>query len=148
VNIMHALKVAASPDRLYRAVTTQDGIAGWYTPETRAETRVGGVIECTFGSYGSLEFQVDELDPARRVTWTVVQGPPEWRGTKLTFDIAEDDGEVEFDFCHAGLPEGYDAFSSFNYLWGQYMRSIKLFAETGVGEPFGSPGSKAARTTP
>jgi hypothetical protein len=33
-------------------------------------------------------------------------------------------------------------------LWAQYIRSLKLFVETGKGEPFGSPASKAAGTTP
>jgi hypothetical protein len=35
-----------------------------------------------------------------------------------------------------------------NYAWAQFLRSLKLFLETGMGEPFGSPASIAAGTTP
>jgi len=142
MNITHGIQIGASAERLYHALTTREGIGGWYTPETKAESKVGGIVECAFGDYGALKFRVDQLEPNRRVAWTVVQGPPEWMDTRITFEIVEDEGQVEFEFRHSGLPEQYDAYSNFNYLWGQYVRSIKLYAETGAGERSGRPGRK------
>ena len=110
--------------------------------------KLGGIVECAFRDYGTLKFRVDMLTPAREVAWTVVQGPPEWIGSKISFEIASIPGGSEFAFRHTGLPANYEAHSTFNYLWGQYVRSIKCFAETGTGEPFGSALSTAAGTTP
>lgn len=148
MDIMHGIAIDADADTLFRALTTTKGISGWYTPDTKAMAKVGGLVECTFRDYGTLKFRVDELEPKRHVVWTVVQGPPEWVGTKLTFDLTESGGKIDFEFRHTGLPEKYDAFSTFSYLWAQYVRSIKLLAETGAGEPFDSPASRAAGTTP
>ena len=148
MDITHTARIAASRSSLVRTLTTQEGIAGWYTPATTAEARVGAIVECTFSNYGSLQFRVDELDPARRVSWTVMKGPTEWIDTKIAFMFAERDRAVDLEFRHSGLPRDYSEYSAFNYLWGQYVRSIKMHAEAGVGEPFGSVGSKSAGTTP
>ncbi len=51
-------------------------------------------------------------------------------------------------FSQTGFDPDHGLFSCFSYLWAQYMRSLKLLLETGEGEPYGSPGSRAAGTTP
>lgn len=148
MDIVHTVEIDTTAEALIRTLTTRQGIGGWYTPETKAEPRLGSTVECAFGDYGALKFRLDELDPRGRLRWTVVQGPPEWLGTSVSFAFTDRGGTIDLEFRHAGLPAEYDAFSSFNYLWGQYVRSIRLYAETGVGEPFGSPASRAAGTTP
>lgn len=150
MDITHSARIAASRSSLVRTLTTREGIGGWYTPATTAEATIGAIVECTFNNYGSLQFRVDELDPARRISWTVVKGPPEWIDTTIafTFTAREDEDAIDLEFRHAGLPRHYSEHSAFNYLWGEYVRSIKMHAETGVGEPFGSVGSKSAGTIP
>ncbi|HEV7163981.1 MAG TPA: SRPBCC domain-containing protein [Gammaproteobacteria bacterium] len=148
-NIMHSIAIKTTPARAYEAVTTERGLAGWYTPATKAEPRVGGTNEFTFGDYGALRFRVEKLEPSRHVDWVGVDCPPEWKGSHVSFDIKpEDENTITFTFSHTGLPSNYDGYACFNYLWGQYVRSIKLLLETGAGEPFGSEGSKTSRTTP
>jgi uncharacterized protein YndB with AHSA1/START domain len=147
--IEHNIAINTTANRVYEALTTQQGLAGWYTPATKAEPRIGGMNEFTFGSYGALRFRVENLDPNRHVDWVGVDCPPEWKDTHVSFDIEPGSkGSVNFTFSHTGLPAEYSDLACFNYLWGQYVRSIKLWCETGTGEPFGSPGSRAARTTP
>lgn len=98
--------------------TTRDGVAARYTPETKADAKVGGLVECTFGNYGSLRCSVDELVPNRRVKWTVGQGPPEWMGSRIIFELAHDGGATDFECSHAGPPDPYASFSMFNSLGG------------------------------
>lgn len=140
--------IAASPERLYDLVTTRDGLAGWWTPETKAEARVGAVNEFTFGTVASLAFRVEKLEPGRHVAWSALRVPPDWERTRITFDITSGESASHLRFRQSGFASPYEHFGMFSYLWAQYMRSLKLLAETGTGEPFGSAGSKAARTTP
>jgi hypothetical protein len=77
-----------------------------------------------------------------------VRVPPDWPGTRITFDITPGENSANLRFRHGGFVYPYADFGVFSYLWTQYMRSLKLLVETGTGEPFGSPGSEAARTTP
>ena len=147
-DILLSLDIAATPERLYEALTTEEGLAGWWTPETKAEPRLGAVNEFGFGALARLAFRVDALEPGRRVAWSAIEVPPDWRGTRITFDITPAEKSVKLRFSQTGFAYPYEHFGMFSYLWAQYMRSLKLLAETGTGEPFGSPGSKAARTTP
>jgi uncharacterized protein YndB with AHSA1/START domain len=148
MDITHATNIASTPERLYEALTTERGLAGWWTPDVTAQPRVGGVNTFHFGLEARLAWRVDELVPGRRVAWSSIEGPPEWDGTRLLFDIAPIAGRTDLRFTHAGLPDGYTDYAGFAYLWGQYVRSIKLLLETGTGEPYGSAASRAAGTTP
>ncbi len=74
--IVHELDIAATPDRLYQALTTSAGLAGWWTPEASAAEAVGGLNELRFGSM-ALRFRVDALDSGRHVAWTGVDVPPD-----------------------------------------------------------------------
>jgi hypothetical protein len=91
---------------------------------------------------------VDALIPQRRVAWSAVRVPPEWVNTRITFDLTRRGGSVTLRFRQSGLPAVYARRDTFNYLWAQYLRSLKRLVEIGSGEPFGSPASVAAGTTP
>lgn len=148
MNIIHSIQIKTTPERLVEAVTTAKGIAGWYTPEVKMESKIGSLIALTFGDYGTITFRLEAIEPGRRASWIGVDVPPEWKGSRVAFEVTSVKDEVDFTFTHSGLPDPYAEFGCFNYLWGQYVRSLKFFVETGVGEPFGSAASKAARTTP
>ena len=69
VDILHQVGVAgATPEEVYDALTTLDGLAGWWTVDTTGETRVDGVIRFRFGA-GGLDMRVEELVPGRLVRW-------------------------------------------------------------------------------
>jgi uncharacterized protein YndB with AHSA1/START domain len=148
VDIVHEIDIATSPERLYEALTTQAGLSGWYTPETTAAADVGAMIEFKFSTLTTLSFRVETLEPGRRVVWTGVQVPNEWKTTPITFDIRRDGDSVILIFRQEGFASEYKSYGGFGYCWGQYIRSLKLLLETGTGEPFGSPASIACGTTP
>src|SRR5215467_8786855 len=49
-DIMHLIKIHASSDRVYQAITTADGIRQWWTRDAAIDAKVGGAGE--FGFYG------------------------------------------------------------------------------------------------
>ena len=52
-DILHRIGVEQrSPEAVYDALTTLDGLAGWWASDTAGETDDGGVIEFRFGSGG------------------------------------------------------------------------------------------------
>ena len=52
VDILHKVGVKSSPDDVYEALTTRDGLAGWWTEDTKGQTDVGGVLEFRFEQGG------------------------------------------------------------------------------------------------
>ena len=43
---------------------------------------------------GGFDMKVLELDPRRRVLWQVIDGPAEWIGTKVGFDLQQSGDHV------------------------------------------------------
>lgn len=85
----------------------------------------------------SFKLRVEELTPAKRVGWTSVQGPPDWSGTQIVFDIAPTAEGATLRFTHGGFENTGGGFGVYSYSWAQFLRSLKLLLETGKGEPAG-----------
>jgi len=145
-DIVHSIDIKTTPERLYEALSTRKGIAGWWTPDVKAEPTVGSLNELSFMGT-TLKFRVDRLEPARHVAWSSVDVPPQWENTQVLFDITPEDDMVNLKFKHAGFASLDGDFGITSYSWAQYVRSIKLLLEDGEGEPFGSKGSRLAGTT-
>jgi uncharacterized protein YndB with AHSA1/START domain len=67
-DILHRVAVkSSSPNYTYRALTTREGLAGWWTTDTQGNCNVGGVITFRFEPRGFFDMKVLELDPGSRV---------------------------------------------------------------------------------
>ena len=54
---------------------------------------------------GGFDMEVLELDPGERVRWQVVDGPPEWIGTTIDWDLRQDGDYTIVLFTHEGWRE-------------------------------------------
>jgi uncharacterized protein YndB with AHSA1/START domain len=138
MDIVHVVEIQTTPERLYEAVTTQKGLAGWWTRDTKAEPRVGAVNGFGFSGKMSFRLKVEKLEPGKRVVWSSVQGPPDWTGTEIAFDIAPSPAGATLRFTHAGFASTGGGFGVYSYSWAQFLRSLRLLLETGRGEPAGA----------
>src|SRR5688572_32509640 len=103
-DILHRVGIKSSLDEVYKALTTREGLAAWWTSNTQGESRVGGVLQFRFGA-GGFDMKVLELHPAMRVLWQVVDGPEEWIGTKVSWELKQRDGYTIILFKHQGWRE-------------------------------------------
>ncbi|HSF56881.1 MAG TPA: SRPBCC domain-containing protein [Candidatus Binatia bacterium] len=133
---MTRVAIKSSPNDTYRALTTREGLAGWWTTDTQGNCNVGGVIQFRFGTRGSIDMKVLELDPAKRVLWQVVAGPPDWIGTKVSFELAQDDDFTIILFKHQGWKEPVEFMHHCSTKWALFLMSIKSLVETGKGAPY------------
>ncbi len=137
-DIKHYLVIDTPASKVYEAITSQKGLAGWWTLETTAHLVVRGFKEFKFGDRFYNKMKNIELTPNKKVEWECVQAEPDWIGTHIVFDLEEKDDKTTLRFAHQGWREANDFYASCNYNWGQYMKSIKLLCETGKGKPFGA----------
>lgn len=138
VDILHRVGVLATPDQVYDALTTIDGLAGWWTEDTKGDPTPDGTIEFRFeGAPPPAGFDIRVLDttPARRVGWQVEGGPDEWIDTKITFELAEEDGFTIILFSHTDWREAGPFMHHCSTKWATFLLSLKQLAETGTGEP-------------
>jgi len=137
-NIKHYLLIKASPEKVYKALTSTEGLKGWWTLEAKTDEQVGGVAEFIFGEYYYNKMKIVELVQNKKVEWECIKGDKEWIGTNFVFSLDEKDGDTILRFTHSNWKEETDFFASCNYNWGYYLRSLKLYCETGIGTPFSS----------
>jgi uncharacterized protein YndB with AHSA1/START domain len=126
--------ISPSTDDEYRALTTIDGLAAWWTTDTTGDPSLGGKIEFRFPP-GGFDMEVVELAPGDRVRWRVVDGPPEWIGTEIDFRLTRSDGFTIVHFAHRGWAEPVEFLSHCSTKWAQYLLSLKAYVETGTGAP-------------
>ena len=136
--IKHLLVINTPPQNIYNALTTTKGIQAWWTEETRIENIIGGINVFKFGEKYYNEMRIKNLILNKCIEWECFKGDKEWIGTKLIFELQGTDDKTTLKFFHNGWKEETDFFASCNYQWGYYMRSLKLYCETGEGTPFKS----------
>jgi len=133
VDILHKVGIKSSSlDDAYKALTTLKGLSGWWTSDTRGESKVGGVVEFRFGA-GGIDMKVLELAPAKRVLWQVVDGPQEWIGTKVGFDLKQEGDWTIILFKHQGWKEPVEFMHHCSTKWAVFLLSLKSLLETGKG---------------
>jgi uncharacterized protein YndB with AHSA1/START domain len=136
-DILHRIGIkSSSPNDTYKALTTLEGLAGWWTGETRGQGEVGGVIHFGFGEHGFFDMKVLELDPARRVSWQVVDGPPEWIGTKVSFELKQEGAFTIVLFKHQDWKEPVEFMHHCSTKWGTFLMSLKSLVEKRKGAPY------------
>ncbi|MGA2056718.1 MAG: SRPBCC domain-containing protein [Bradyrhizobium sp.] len=135
VDILHKVGIKSSSlDDVYQALTTIKGLSGWWTSDTRGESRAGGIIQFRFGA-GGFDMKVLELDSARRVEWLVVDGPQEWLGTKVIFELRQEADWTIVLFKHHGWKEPVEFMHHCSTKWAVFLLSLKSLLETGKGSP-------------
>lgn len=135
VDILHRVGVkSTSPDAVYEALATRDGLAGWWTNDTRGKSEVGEVLEFRFAA-GGFDMKVLELVPAKRVLWQVTGGPEEWIGTTVSWELNQDGDYTIVLFKHEGWKEPVEFMHHCSTKWAVYLMSLKSLLETGEGAP-------------
>jgi uncharacterized protein YndB with AHSA1/START domain len=136
VDIKHRVGATATPEKVYEALTTRDGLAAWWTTDTIGEGVVGGTIAFRFGDAGGFDMKVLDQRPNERVEWEVTDGPEEWVGTHVTFDLKEEDDYTIVLFGHEGWREPGEFMSHCSTKWATFLMSMKQLVETGTGAPY------------
>jgi uncharacterized protein YndB with AHSA1/START domain len=135
-DILHKVGIKSSSlDDVYAALATIDGLSAWWTTDTRGDGKVGGVIQFRFGS-GGFDMNVLELAPGKRVRWEVIDGPPEWLGTMISFDLKQNDDWTIVLFKHAGWKEPVEFMHHCSTKWAVFLLSFKALRESGKGRPW------------
>ena len=93
-DIRHRVGIAAPQHRVYEMLATKDGLAKSWTSHVEGDSEVGGQLRFFFGKpEPSAVMEVVELSPDDRVRWRCIQGPAEWVGTTVTFDLKTSGGD-------------------------------------------------------
>ena len=139
-DILHRVGIKSCLDEVYEALATREGLGAWWTTNTQGESKVGGTLRLKFNDpngveIGGFDLKVLELRPAQRVLWQVVDGPEEWIGTKIDWELKQDGDYVIVLFKHQDWKEAVEFMHHCSTKWAIFLMSLKSLVETGKGAP-------------
>jgi len=145
--IYHQLRVNAPILRLFKAVSTVEGIATWWDRPVDTPMNVGSVLEFNLGEmHGILQMKVLEVTSGKRIEWECISthmttSPASaWTGTRVAFDFTEappmpfetaSRGQLAvLDFRHSGWDETNKYFGYCNLGWGEALLKLRKVSES------------------
>lgn len=138
-DMVHEVEIAADRATVYRAITTTEGEAGFWTADNATTPTVGSEARFRFNAAPvPLRMRVDALEPDARVKWTCLGDFPGWKDCTITWTLAPGANgtgtKLEFRMGNlAAYPDA--AVGTVNYTWGQVVARLKGYAETGTPQP-------------
>ena len=129
-DILHRVGVDASPERTYEALATIDGLRGWWVSQASGNAEAGGTID-----FGFCKMRVLEALPGQKVRWRCIEGPEEWVGTEVTFDLSRKDGQTFILFKHADWKEPVEFMHHCSTKWATFLLSLRDLLEKSDGHP-------------
>ena len=129
--------INAPADKLYTALTEQEGIRSWWSQQAEAAPQVGTVSDVRFYNGGIImKLEVEKLTPNSQVVWKPLSGVPDWPGTLVTWDLSPmENGQTKLLFGHRDFASNDGSLPYSTYNWAWYIISLKKYVETGVGSP-------------
>jgi uncharacterized protein YndB with AHSA1/START domain len=139
-DITHKVGIKAPASRVYAALSTVAGVAGWWTRETSGDEKLGCTMSVCFRhqngeQVGQMGFELTELSPDQQVVWRFTSGPEEWLGTRATFELSQRGEQTVVLFGHRGWPEAKEFMAHCSMKWATFLLSLKQLLETGRGMP-------------
>src|SRR5690606_13685302 len=122
------------------ALSTIDGLAGWWTRDTTGSAKAGGglAFRCHTASgdeIGGFGMDVLEETPDRKVRWRVKDGPAEWVDTDIEFLLSQQDGQTIVMFGHRNWRDDGEFRAHCSTKWATFLLSLRDLIETGQGKP-------------
>jgi uncharacterized protein YndB with AHSA1/START domain len=133
-DILHRVGIQATPDKVFEAISTTEGLSHWWILRTTGDSKPGGVIHFA-PEGGGFDMKVVEMNPKKVVKWKCVGGPDEWIGTDLTFALESKEGQTFVIFTHAGWKKPVEFMHHCSTKWATFLLSLKNWIERGEGRP-------------
>ena len=103
-------------------------VAGWWTASFKGSAKtVNDEFEVTFGKT-KVNFKVTESVPYKKLVWLVtdcyldwLNDKTEWKGTKVVWNISEENKSAKVEMTHVGLVPGIECYNDCEAGWNQYV---------------------------
>jgi len=137
--IHHVFEIDAAPDKVWDALTTELGLASWWSTTVSAPRReIGASVRFTFRGDFNPVMQIGTLREQQQLDWTCVDGHRKWADNTFRFQLEAIEGmqtRVRF-WQNYAVELADDDYGTYNFNWGYYLQSLCEYCETGVGKPF------------
>lgn len=136
LGIEKSVEINSPAKAVFDAVSTAEGLRGWWCKNTTGSDAEGGELKLRFGGGHSARISPAKATSPNQVGWNVLEHRPmrEWDGTYFLFSVKENGrGRTTLRFLHAGLGPDCDCYAACSGAWDYLMGSVKDLLEKGKG---------------
>ena len=127
--IYHQILIKAVRTKIYEAITTQAGIAWWWTTDCVVKPEVGFINEFRIGTLAHYKMKVIHLQSGHSVEWKCLNQHDDWSGTQLSFHLTDKGEQTCLDFKQTGFTSENEAYATSNYQWARHLTLLKEYCE-------------------
>ncbi len=128
-DILHRVGIAAEPLRIFEALSSMEGIRGWWDADAQGDATEGSAFDFAGG-----RMDVAEATPGL-VRWRYSGPAADWVGTEVQIQLVPRDGQTFVLFTHADWREPTEFMHHCSTKWATYLVSLKGLVEHGEGRP-------------
>lgn len=135
-SINHEIKINTPAESVYKALSTQNGIKSWFTPNVEGDGTIGSEWKLRFKNQPEFHWKILTSDVNKRIVWECLKGPGNSIGTSVIFDILPIQNEKTLlVVSHLNWPDNDQKFRECNTLWGIIVHHLKQFVESNISNP-------------
>ncbi|MBA3649268.1 MAG: SRPBCC domain-containing protein [Chitinophagales bacterium] len=136
--------VDQKPKEVFNAI---NNVRQWWSEEIDGNTeKLNDEFTYHYKDVHSCKMKLIEVIPDEKVVWLVLDNyfsftkdKSEWIGTKIIFEITQQDNKTKLHFTHEGLVPEYECYNACVNGWTQYIEhSLPDLITTGKGQPNGN----------
>lgn len=135
-DIFHDFPVRAPLDRVFRAVSTSEGLDTWWTKRSAGRPEPGAEYELSFGPEYDWRAKVSRCVPDSEFEVEMVHADSDWIGTRVGLRLEPRDGVTWVRFYHTGWPSPNEHYRISCNCWAMYLRVLRRSLEHGESVPY------------
>lgn len=129
------IEMNATPERVWQALSTAEGIASWFAPVTRVEPGVGGSVFVQWGGGMEGSQRIEAWEPERhlRLANDRAEGAPP---SVVNYFLEGKGGSTVLRLVHSGFGPGAsfdDEYEATGSAWPVFLKMMKHSVELGSG---------------
>lgn len=126
-----------APEAVFNALVSTEGLSRWWTEGTTGRgAAVGDSLHFQFGDRGFFDMKVVAVEAPTHLRWQVVDGPADWIGTHVTWDLRQEGDYTILLFRHEGWKEVVEFMHHCSTKWGSFLLSLKDLLEGRTASPW------------
>ena len=127
MKLRHAIKIAASRERTFRALTNLNEMNMWHSGELGGTIAPGAVLHLRPKPGLNFAWRTEFLEPDTLLVQTCVEGPR--TGKTLRFDLSEANGYTLLELTDGEWPDDDPHLPFCNTHWGKVLHDLKSYVE-------------------
>lgn len=135
-DILHDLPIRAPIERVFRAVSTPEGLDTWWTLRSVGCPKEGTEYELGFGPECVWRARVIRCVPNSEFELGFTHSDDDWLGTHVSIRLESRGDGTRVRFAHTGWPNREEHYRVSSCCWALYLRVLRRSLEHGESIPY------------